>query len=60
LQKAIPIRENVRFALKAEVFNLPNLVNWGAPNTDLNNPSFGQITSAGAARTMQLSGTIHW
>ena len=60
LQKSIPIYERLRFSLKAEFFNLPNVVNWGAPVTDINNPSFGQITSAGSSRTGQLSGTLYW
>lgn len=60
LQKSIPIHESMRFAFKAEFFNLPNVVNWGAPVTDMNNPSFGSITSAGAARIGQVSGTFFW
>jgi hypothetical protein len=47
--------------LKAEFFNLPNNVNWGAPVTDINNPSFGRITSTGgASRIGQVSGTLRW
>jgi hypothetical protein len=60
LQKSIPIYERLRFSLKAEFFNLPNVVNWGAPVTDINNPSFGKITTAGSARIGQLSGTLYW
>ena len=60
LQKVIPIRESLRFSLKAEFFNLPNVVNWGPPATDINSPSFGQITSASSARTGQISGTLSW
>jgi hypothetical protein len=60
LQKAIPIRESIRLALKAEFFNLPNTVNFGPPVVDINNPGFGQITSAAAARTGQISGTLYW
>jgi hypothetical protein len=60
LQKSIPIYERLRFSLKAEFFNLPNVVNWGAPVTDINNPSFGRITTAGSARIGQLSGTLYW
>ena len=40
LQKSIPIYERLRFSLKAEFFNLPNVVNWGAPIYRFNNPSF--------------------
>ncbi|HWB98507.1 MAG TPA: hypothetical protein VG672_17470, partial [Bryobacteraceae bacterium] len=60
LQKSIPIHESLRFSLKAEFFNLPNTINWGAPITDINNPSFGRINSAAAARNGQISGTLSW
>ncbi len=60
LQKSIPIHESMRFSFKAEFFNLPNNVNWGAPVTDINNPSFGRITSAGSSRNGQVSGTFSW
>jgi hypothetical protein len=60
IQKSIPIRENIRLALKAEFFNILNVVNWGAPVTDINNPSFGSINSAAPARTGQVSGTLSW
>jgi outer membrane receptor protein involved in Fe transport len=38
-----------------EVFNAFNWVNWGNPNGTLGNNNFGVISSAGAAREMQLS-----
>jgi hypothetical protein len=46
-----------------EVFNVPNLVNLGVPNTVLSSGTFGQITSdingsssqAGDPRIMQLA-----
>jgi hypothetical protein len=60
LQKSIPIHETLRFSLKGEFFNVPNNVNWGAPVTDINNPSFGRINSAGSSRNGQISGTIYW
>jgi outer membrane receptor protein involved in Fe transport len=60
LRKRIPITEHVDFGIKMEFFNFLNTVNFGSPVTDINNPSFGRIFSAGAPRTGQLSGTISW
>jgi hypothetical protein len=61
LQKSFPIYENLKFTLKVEFFNVLNIVNWGSPVTDINNPSFGAITStAGPSRMGQVSGTISW
>jgi hypothetical protein len=58
--KKVPITEHVNFALKMEFFNFLNNVNFGAPVTDINNPSFGKISSALAPRIGQISGTISW
>jgi hypothetical protein len=61
LQKKFPITERLSFSLKAEFFNVFNTVNFGAPNADINNPSFGKITSInGNPRNGQLSGTLSW
>ena len=58
--KKFPITERVNFALKMEFFNFLNHVNFGAPVTDINNPSFGKISTAASPRTGQISGTISW
>ena len=60
LMKRIPITERLSFTLKGEFFNVLNTVNFGAPVTDINNPSFGKIFSAGNPRLGQLSGTLAW
>jgi hypothetical protein len=58
--KKVPITEHVNFALKMEFFNFLNNVNFGAPVEDINNPSFGKISSALPPRIGQISGTISW
>jgi hypothetical protein len=58
--KNIPITERLSLNLKGEFFNAFNTVNFGAPVTDINNPSFGTITSAGTPRIVQLSATVKW
>jgi Carboxypeptidase regulatory-like domain len=60
LMKKVPITERINFMLKMEFFNFLNNVNFGVPVTDINNPSFGKISTAASPRTGQLSGTISW
>jgi hypothetical protein len=61
LQKEFPITERVSLRLKGEFFNVFNTVNFGAPNSDINSPSFGKITTiAGTPRNGQVAGTISW
>jgi hypothetical protein len=56
--KRIPITENVRFSLRADVFNIFNSVNFGLPNNDINSSLFGQSTTAGDPRIMQFAARI--
>jgi hypothetical protein len=60
LMKRVLFTERVNLLLKAEFFNVLNQVNFGAPVTDINNPSFGQIFSAGNPRAGQVSLTLSW
>jgi hypothetical protein len=41
--------------LRLESFNLTNTLPFGNPNTQVGNPSFGRISSAGAARSSQIA-----
>jgi hypothetical protein len=52
--KDFAVREEMRFQLRAEMFNIFNQVNFSNPIAQLANPRFGQITGAGAGRTMQM------
>ena len=61
LMKRFPITERLSFSLKGEFFNALNTVNFGAPKSDIHNPSFGKITSInGNPRNGQISGTVSW
>jgi hypothetical protein len=53
--KMIPIAGDWKMQFRAEVFNLPNLVNLGNPNTNASSAQFGRITSAGSPRVIQLA-----
>lgn len=57
LLKNIRFTETMRVQLRAEAFNLLNNVNFfnNTQFADINSTTFGQITSAGAARTMQFA-----
>jgi hypothetical protein len=48
------IKDRHRFQLRLEAFNVFNWVNFGEPEGELGASDFGQITSAGSARIMQL------
>ncbi len=54
LMKNVFVGGRARVQLRAEVFNLFNTVNWGNPNTTFGAANFGQITSAGQLRRMEL------
>lgn len=56
LIKRIPVNEKMRFTVRADFFNLFNVVNLRTPISDVLNPSFGLSTSAGDARIIQFVG----
>jgi hypothetical protein len=45
LTRAFPIREHQSVEIRAEAFNLPNLVNFYPPTTAVISPNFGKPTS---------------
>ena len=55
LGKNFIIKEGHRLELRGEFYNLPNHVNMNNPNTNFSSSSFGTITSATAARQIQLA-----
>jgi Carboxypeptidase regulatory-like domain len=52
----IPLTEQTRFELRGECFNCANHPNFLPPNGQQGSTTFGQITSAGGPRTVQVSG----
>jgi hypothetical protein len=48
------VHERFRVQFRAEFTNFLNLVNLNTPNATLTSATFGQITSAGAMRQLQL------
>jgi hypothetical protein len=53
--KSFRLNADQQLQFRVEAFNAFNWVNWGNPNGTLGNTNFGIISSAGAAREMQLS-----
>jgi hypothetical protein len=52
--RRIDLKERWNLEVRAEIFNLLNTVQLGAPNTVFGNPAFGTITTAGDPRVVQL------
>ena len=55
IRKAFRLSTRVTADLRFESFNAANRVNFGNPNTQLGNPSFGRISSAGSPRNNQVA-----
>ena len=56
LFKQIPLSESKRFEFRAEFFNLFNTTQFGAPNSTLTTPTFGQIATLDVhAREIQVA-----
>lgn len=55
LAKAFQVQDGKQIQFRVEAFNAFNWTNWGNPNGTLGNSNFGIISSAAAAREMQLS-----
>lgn len=61
LHKAIGLgRDHTRLEFRLEAFNVLNRTNFGAPNGNRSNNNFGTITSAFAARQIQLGVKFHF
>jgi hypothetical protein len=55
LTRRFGITESQALEFRAEVFNLPNHVNWNNPISSMSSPTFGQVTSAADPRIMQFA-----
>lgn len=51
----LPLNEASRLELRAECYNCLNRANFGVPSGLVGTPAFGRVTSAGAARALQLA-----
>jgi hypothetical protein len=55
LRKAFPLSSGLRGEVRLEQFNATNRAPLGNPNTQVGNPNFGRILTAGPGRSTQLS-----
>jgi hypothetical protein len=55
LFRIVQIKENVKLQIRGELFNLLNRVNFGLPGSTVTTPTYGVITSANDARTIQVA-----
>jgi hypothetical protein len=61
LAKTYPIRERLKFKIRAEATGVTNTQNFGAPGTNLASAStFWVITTASGSRSMQASARLEW
>ncbi|MDQ1469703.1 MAG: hypothetical protein QOJ99_1183, partial [Bryobacterales bacterium] len=60
LSKNFSIRERVQFQLRSDMFNSLNHTNLSGLVTEITNARFGQLTSTGGARTIQMNGRLTW
>ncbi len=61
LMKSIPLGKDVRFQIRAEVYNVFNRANFGNPNASFGSAAFGRITTLATGATMrriQLGGKL--
>lgn len=58
LAKNFRFGERFNFQFRADAYNTFNHVNWGNPNGVWTSPSFGNITSAGPMRVIELVGRL--
>jgi len=56
--KNFPIMERLKFQFRFETFGLFNRTNFGNPSATINTSSFGNITGASGARTIQLGAKL--
>jgi hypothetical protein len=60
LVKNFNIREHKYVQLRLEAYSSWNSPQWGLPNTSYGGTTFGQITSAGGNRTLQLAAKFYY
>lgn len=54
--KRFPLNERMRFTIRADFFNVFNVVNFNTPVSDVLSDDFGKSTAAGAGRIIQFAG----
>jgi len=55
MTRRFSFNERYKLEVRADFFNIMNHANWGNPATGLTSSTFGQITSFGAPRLIQMN-----
>jgi hypothetical protein len=55
LTRRFPVSERWKLDLRADFFNILNHANWNNPGTNITSATFGEITSFGSPRLIQLA-----
>jgi hypothetical protein len=58
LGKTFTFRDRYKLMVRADAFNSLNHVNLGGPNAEITSATFGRITSAAGARSMQMNARV--
>jgi hypothetical protein len=58
LEKAVPLKEGVKFEVRGEFYNLLNHANFNVPGFTYGAADFGVVTSARPGRTVQLAARL--
>jgi hypothetical protein len=58
--KNFMLTESRRIQVRLEAYNATNTPHWGNPNVSYGNTSFGIISSASNARSVQVAGKFYW
>jgi len=60
MTKSFPLKENRSVELRAQASNVFNKPQFASIDTNFNSPTFGQVTSVGAMRTIQFTGRFRF
>jgi hypothetical protein len=60
LMKNFVIKERKSVQVRLEAYSVTNSPQWGLPNTSYGGTTFGQITSAGGNRTLQVAAKFYY
>jgi hypothetical protein len=55
LNREFHMKENMRLEMRADFFNVMNHANWSAPTVSITSAQFGQVTSFGGPRLIQMA-----
>jgi outer membrane receptor protein involved in Fe transport len=60
ISRTFHIKERYRTEIRGDFFNIMNHANWNGPSAAINSSTFGQITSFGSPRLIQLAMKVYF